>query len=192
MNPSDFIRANLVEVEEGKSSPTFFPPVPTQQPHSRAPLSGGSLILELLPALARITVELPREDQRRVNFQPGCPARLALERVVGMHILDCNTLGAQNHLIWLGRLARHALELADEIHQWDGQPCLQFSAGFVAGERCPANLFHGEQGEAEALERAAREYFGQSGVASRAFSLGFQTRRDQLRTARQAEIDNLG
>lgn len=191
MDPRDFIQRRMVEVDEGKQPSTFFPPVPTQQSSGRTPLGGTGLILEILPTLARIVVELPRDDQKRVNFQPGCRARLALERITGMRILDCTSASAQNRLVWLGKLARHALELADEVHGWDGEPCLQFSAGFVAGEQCLTHLFCGEQGEADALEFAAREFFGAVGAASRPFALGFQTRRDQLRAARQSELDSI-
>lgn len=191
MNPHDFIRQNLVEADEGRRGSTFFPPVPTQQRHGRGPLSGAGLVLELLPALARITVELPRDDQKRVNFQPGCLSRLALERVTGVRILDCDKVSSQNRLVWLGRLARHALEIGDELHQFDGEPCLQFAGGFLAGETSLSPLFSGSEAEAAALEYAAREYFGAVGSASRPFALGFQTRRDQLRAQRQAEIDNL-
>lgn len=193
MNPRDFIGQHLMDVNEGNQrvQQDFYPPVPIQEPKPRAVLSGSGLLLELVPTLARVTVELERADQKRVNFQPGCPARLQLERILGLHILDCDTTAAQSRLIWLSRIARHALEVGDELHQWDGQPCLQFAAGFVAGEQCLTHLFVGADGEAAAQEYAAREFFGSVGVANHPFSLGFQTRRDQLRAARQAEIDSM-
>jgi len=170
----------------------FFPPVPTKQPTTQA-LTGSSLILELVPALARIVVELPRGDQRRVHFQPGCPARLMLEKVTGVHILDCITHASQARLIWLTKLARHALEVGDELHQYDGVPCLEFATGFVAGEVAPHDLFAGAEGEARALDAALASHRGpiSNPLTDQPFSLGFRTRRDQLRQQRQADLDTI-
>lgn len=170
----------------------FYPPVPTMQPSSHA-LTGSSLVLELVPALARIVVELPRDDQRRVNFQPGCPSRLVLEKITCVNILDCNTKSTQTKLIWLSRLARHALEVADELHQFDGAPCLEFAAGFIAGERDSHDLFAGAEGEARALDAALSDHRGpiSNPLSDQPFSLGFRTRRDQLRAQRQADMDTI-
>lgn len=194
MTPEDFIHQHLVECETqsgGDRDSEFFPPVPVQ-PQGRVPLSGASLTLELIPALARMTVELPRDTQRAVTFQPGCPARLMLERITQVHILECNTLAAQNRLKWLSRLTRHALELGDEIHQFDGSACLDFAAGFISGETSSSDLFGGETGEAAALASAFTNRYGAMATTpSRPFELGFRTRRDQLRAARQNEIDSI-
>lgn len=169
----------------------FYPPVPTQHPVTQA-MTGSSLILELVPCLARIVVELSRDDQRRVNFQPGCPSRLALESVTGMRILDCQDRAAQSRLLWLSRLARHALEVADELHQYDGTPCLGFATGFIAGEVALQDLFAGADAEARALESALTAHRGPipNPVADQPFGLGFRTRRDQLRQQRQADVDS--
>lgn len=195
MNPKDFVSEHLVEAcGETSTGREFFPPVPIQGETLKCSQNGTSLVLELIPTLARITVELSRADQRRVHFQPGCPARLGLEKITNVNLLSCNTPAEQGRLIWLAKLARHALELADEFHQFDGQPCLEFAAGFIAGENSLQGLFDGADAEAAALESAIKNRFGVMAAgtgASRPFGLGFRTRRDQLRAARQAEIDSI-
>lgn len=186
-----FLADHGQEVNEETHSPanTFYPPIPLQ-PQPGAALTGSSLIIEMIPALARITVELDRDDQRRVNFQPGCPARLALESLVGQVILDANTKATQARIIWLSRLVRHALELADEIHQLDGAPALSFSAGFVAGEVSQADLFGGQEVETQAMV-AALGKCGAPALGGHPFQLGFQTRRDQLRQARMSSLEGI-
>lgn len=185
-----FLADHCVEVtpESQAKANSFYPPVPLQSAPD-GPLSGTGLILEMIPALARITVELDRGDQRRVNFQPGCPARVVLEQLTHEIIVDATTKAAQVRLIWLARLARHALEIADELHQFDGNPALAFAAGFVAGETCTADLFVG--GEEELEKALDKQVFTAPHLGGRPFRLGFQTRRDQLRHARMADLDNL-
>lgn len=177
-----------VNEETHGAANTFYPPVPLQSSPGEA-LTGSSLIREMIPALARIVVELDRDDQRRVTFQPGCPARLILEKLVGQVILQANTKADQGRLVWLARLVRHALEVADEIHQMDGGPALSFAAGFVQGEVCQADLFGGQEVETQAmvaaLEKAAR------GLGGTPFRLGFQSRRDQLRQARMSSLEGI-
>lgn len=176
-------------VDVHASGNTFYPPVPLQSKPGEA-LTGTGLVLEMIPALARITVELDRNDQRRVTFQPGCPARLVLEKLVGQVILRANTKADQARLVWLARLVRHALEVADELHQMDGSPALCFAAGFVAGESAGADLFGGQEVEARALDNAL-EKAAHGGLGGTPFRLGFQTRRDQLRQARMSSLEGI-
>lgn len=185
-----FEHGQEVDEETHASANTFYPPVPLQSsPDAESALTGNGLLLEMIPALARIVVELDRDDQRRVNFQPGCPSRVILESLVGQAIIKASTKPDQARLVWLARLVRHALEIADEIHQMDGSAALSFAAGFVAGETAAADLFGGQEIEAQAmiaaLEKAARALGGTP------FRLGFQTRRDQIRAARMASLEGI-
>lgn len=185
-----FLADHGQEVNEETHTPadTFYPPIPLQ-PQPGAALTGSSLIIEMIPALARIVVELDRDAQRRVNFQPGCPARLTLEALVGQVILKANTRADQARLIFLARLVRHSLEIADELHQMDGSAALSFAAGFVGGEVSQADLFAGQEAESQALVAALGKC--RADLGGRPFQLGFQTRRDQLRQARMSSLEGI-
>lgn len=160
------------------------PPVPTRGRSD----DGRSLLMEAVPALARIVVELPREHQRLVSFCQFCPARIELERIVGQEIIQIeDKLVVRDHeqfeqFVWLSRLVCYSLELADETHQLDGKAALDFASGFVAGEKSSHELFGGPAIEEQALAAAIEQSFLRASQAS-PFVLGFNTRRDQRRAA---------
>lgn len=183
-----FDHAQEVNEETHASANTFYPPVPLQSQSGEA-LTGNSILLEMIPALARITVELDRDDQRRVNFQPGCPSRVILETLVASSILQADTKADQARLVWLARLVRHALEIADELHQMDGNAALSFAAGFIGGETAAADPFGGQEMETEAMHAAVKKSAGSLGGTP--FRLGFQARRDQIRAARMATLEGI-
>lgn len=153
------------------------PPIP-----SRDDSDSGSIVMEVIPVLARVLIELPREHQRLVNFQPFCPARIELERIVGQDIARATSKADRERFIWLSRLAGYALEMADELHQLDGKAALDFAAGFVRGETSTHDLFGGTEIEEQALAAAIEQSPLRASQAS-PFANGFQARRDQRRTA---------
>ena len=155
------------------------PPTPTRGIKND---DGRSLLMEVIPALARVTVELPREHQRLVSFHQFCPARIELEKIVGQEIIRAADEPDHEQFVWLSDLVCYSLELADEIHQLDGKAALDFATGYVAGEKSTHDLFGGPEVEAQALAAAIDQSFLRAGQAS-PFVLGFQTRRDQRRTA---------
>ncbi len=158
------------------------PPIPTRGRSD----DGRSLLMEVVPALARVTVELPREHQRLVSFCQFCPARIELEKIVGREIIQIEErLVVRDpeqfeQFVWLSRLVWYSLELADETHQLDGKNALDFASGFIAGEKSSYELFGGPEVEAQALAAAIDQSFLRAGQSS-PFVLGFQTRRDQRR-----------
>jgi hypothetical protein len=155
------------------------PPIPTRDEKDGFDIV---VLVEVVPALARITVELPREHQRLVNFQSFCPARVTLERVVGWEIDRVKTRDERRQFVWLSRLAAYALEVADEVHQFDGKSSLDFAAGFVRAETSTHDLFAGPEAEERALADAIERSPLRASQAT-PFALGFQTRRDQRRAA---------
>lgn len=160
------------------------PPIP-----ARDEGAGSSLFLEIFPTISRVLIELPREDQRLVNWQPmSCPARFEIQRIVRQNVERITTRETREQFVWLCRLTVYALEVADEIHQLDGKAALDFAAGYVAGETSTSDLFGGIQGEEQALAAAIDQSTPRASLA-RPFVLGFQTRRDQLRAAAVKEGD---
>ncbi len=148
-----------------------------------------SLLMEAVPALARIVVELPREHQRLVSFDQFCPARIELEKIVGREIIQIEDKlfvvrdrEQFEQFVWLSRLVCYSLELADETHQLDGKAALDFASGFVAGEKSSHELFGGPAIEEQALAAAIEQSFLRASQAS-PFVLGFNTRRDQRRAS---------
>lgn len=85
------------------------PPIPTRNESA----DSGSIVMEVLPTLARVLIELPREHQRLANFHPFCPARTTLERIVGQEIVRATSKVDRERFLWLARLTGYALELAD-------------------------------------------------------------------------------
>lgn len=158
------------------------PPTPTR--HEEIDASSVLILIQIFPALARVLVELPREDQRCFNFQPfSCPVRSTLEGIVGQQIDRIEkTQPGREQFIWLARLAAHALELADEIHQFDGPAALDFATGYVRAEASTHALFAGPEIEEQALASAI-ERSSLCAAQEAPFALGFQARRDQLREA---------
>lgn len=154
------------------------PPIPSRADQE----DGGNLLMEVIPALARITVELPREHQRLVTFHPFCPARIELEKIVGQELVRAVSKTERKHFLRLAKLAAYALELADEVHQLDGKAALDFASGFVAGEKSSHDPLGGPEIEEQALAAALEQSFLRASQAS-PFVHGFQTRRDQRRTA---------
>lgn len=156
------------------------PPTPTRDDGG---LGSRNLLLEIFPTVARVLVELPREDQRLVNWQRmSCPARLEIEQIVGQRVEWITTLKMHEQFVWLAKLMAHALELADEIHQLDGKAALDFAAGFVQGELSAHDLFGGPEIEEQALASAIEQSHLRAAQPS-PFVNGFQTRRDQRRAA---------
>lgn len=153
------------------------PPIPT-----RDDSDSGSIVMEIIPVLARVLIELPREHQRLANFQPFCPARIELARIVGQDVVRATSKADRERFIWLARLAGYGLELSDEVHQLDGKSALDFAAGFVQGELSTHDLFGGPETEEQALADAIEQSFLRASQAS-PFILGFNTRRDQRRAA---------
>lgn len=158
------------------------PPTPSRNEEIAA--SSISILLQIFPALARVLVELPREDQRGFTFQPfHCPVRSMLEKIVGQQIAHIEkSEQGREQFIWLAKLAAYALELADEIHQFDGPAALDFATGFVRGETSTHGLFDGPETEKQALADAIDQSPIRASQVS-PFALGFQTRRDQRRSA---------
>jgi hypothetical protein len=156
------------------------PPTPTRR--EEIDTSAARILLEIFPALARVLVELPREDQRAFSFQPfHCPVRRTLEQVVGQQIAHVEKSKPDlDQFFWLSRLATYALELADEIHQLDGKAALDFATGYVAGETSTHDLFGGPETEEQALADAIEQSPLRASQAS-PFASGFQARRDQRR-----------
>lgn len=155
------------------------PPTPSR--HDEIDASSAAILLEIFPALARVLIELPREDQRGFSFQPfACPVRSTLEQIVGQQIAHIKTKQDRKQFIWLSRLAAHALELADEIHQLDGPAALDFATGFVRGETSAHDLFAGPEVEEQALAAAIDQSFLRARQGA-PFALGFQACRDQRR-----------
>lgn len=156
------------------------PPTPTRDYDS---LDKHFLFLEIFPAVARVLIELPREDQRLVNWQPmSCPARAEIERIVGQKVERITTLEMHKQFVWLVGLTGYALELADEVHQLDGKAALDFATGYVAGETSTHDLFGGPETEEQALAAAIEQSPLRASQAS-PFANGFQSRRDQRRAA---------
>ncbi len=154
------------------------PPLPTRDEGD-----DSQLLLEILPTVARVLIELPREDQRLVNWQPrSCPARWELERIVRQDVERITSKPAREQFVWLCRLAGYALEMADEIHQLDGKASLDFATGYIAGETSTHDLFGGPETEEQALA-AAIEQSPLRASQAWPFANGFQTRRDQRRAA---------
>ncbi len=158
------------------------PPTPTRQ--EKIDVNAARILLEIFPALARVLVELPREDQRAFSFQPfHCPVRWTLEQVVGQQIAHVEKSKPDlDQFFWLSRLATYALELADETHQLDGKAALDFATGFVRGETSTYDLFAGPEIEEQALADAIEQSPLRASQAS-PFANGFQARRDQRRAA---------
>lgn len=154
------------------------PPIPTRDESD----DNSGILMAVIPSLARVLIELPREHQRLVSFHPFCPARTMLERIVGQEIVRATSKADRERFIWLARLTGYALEVADETHQLDGKSALDFASGFVQGELSIHDLFVGEEGEEQALSVAIDQAPLRAG-STRPFVLGFQTRRDQRRTA---------
>ncbi|HRK77555.1 MAG TPA: hypothetical protein PLQ95_03360 [Thiobacillus sp.] len=156
------------------------PPIPTRHDDG---LDKRNLLLEIFPTVARVLIELPREDQRLVNWQPmSCPARMEIERIVGQKVERITTLEMHEQFVWLARLTGYALELADEVHQLDGKAALDFAGGYIAGETSTHDLFGGPETEKQALAAAIEQSPLRSSQAS-PFTNGFQARRDQRRAA---------
>lgn len=157
------------------------PPIPVRDESHSSPL-----LLAIFPTVARVLIELPREDQRLVNWQPmSCPARYEIERIVRQDVerVERSTTGQmREQFVWLARLTGYALEVADEVHQLDGKAALDFAAGYVAGEIAPHDLFGGPETEKQALA-AAIEQSSLRAAQAWPFANGFQTRRDQRRAA---------
>lgn len=161
------------------------PPIPSRDEDPVIPL-----LLEIFPAVARVLIELPREDQRLVNWQPlSCPARCELERIVGQDVARITGKPAREQFVWLCRLAGYALEMADEVHQLDGKAALDFAAGFVQGELSANDLFGGPEIEEQALSSAIEQSSLRAAQAW-PFANGFQTRRDQRRAAAADEKES--
>ncbi|MFH1819349.1 MAG: hypothetical protein ABIK08_19695 [Pseudomonadota bacterium] len=156
------------------------PPTPTRDYDS---LDKHLLLLEIFPTVARVLIELPREDQRLVNWQPmSCPARAEIESTVGQKVARITTLEMHKQFVWLAQLMGYALELADEVHQLDGKAALDFATGYVAGETSTHDLFGGPETEEQALAAAIEQSPLRASQAS-PFANGFQARRDQRRAA---------
>lgn len=154
------------------------PPIPARKDDS---LDKRILLLEIFPTVARVLIELPREDQRLVNWQPmSCPARFEIERIVGQKVERITTLEMHEQFVWLASLMGYALEMADETHQLDGPAALDFATGFVRGETSTHDLFGGPEIEEQALAAAIEQSFLRASLAS-PFANGFQARRDQRR-----------
>lgn len=155
------------------------PPIPTRGDDVEKRI----LLLEIFPTVARVLIELPRKDQRLVNWQPmSCPARWEIEKIVGQKVEWITTLEMHEQFVWLAELTGYALELADEVHQLDGKAALDFAAGYVAGETSAHDLFAGSEAEKLALAAAIEQSPLRASQAS-PFVLGFNTRRDQRRAA---------
>lgn len=157
------------------------PPIPSRD-DSDSDSDSGSIVMGVIPVLARVLIELPREHQRLVNFQPFCPARIELERIVGQEIVRATSKVDRERFLWLARLTGYALELADEVHQLDGKAALDFATGYVAGETSTHDLFGGPETEEQALAAAVEQSPLRASQAS-TFASGFQARRDQRRAA---------
>lgn len=156
------------------------PPIPTRDDDD---LDNRNLLLEIFPTVARVLIELPREHQRLVNWQPfSCPARDEIEKIVGQKVERITTLEMHEQFVWLARLTGYALELADEVHQLDGKAALDFATGYVAGETSTHDLFGGPESEEQALAAAIEQSPLRASQAS-PFANGFQARRDQRRAA---------
>lgn len=160
---------------------SHIPPVPTRDEIDSS--LGAELLLEIFPTVARVLIELPREDQRLVNWQPmSCPARAEIESTVGQKVARITTLEMHKQFVWLAQLMGYALELADEVHQLDGKAALDFATGYVAGETSTHDLFGGPETEEQALAAAIEQSPLRASQAS-PFANGFQARRDQRRAA---------
>lgn len=160
------------------------PPIPAPT-RDDGGLYKRNLLLEIFPTVARVLIELPREDQRLVNWQPmSCPARAEIERIAGQKVERITTLEMHEQFVWLARLMGYALELADEVHQLDGKAALDFATGYVAGETSTHthDLFGGPETEEQALAAAIEKSPLRASQAS-PFANGFQARRDQRRAA---------
>lgn len=166
---------------------SHIPPIPTRDDDG---LDKHNLLLEIFPTVARVLIELPREDQRLVNWQPmSCPARAEIERIAGQKVERITTLEMHKQFVWLARLMGYALELADEVHQLDGKAALDFVTGYVAGETSTHDLFGGPETEEQALAAAIEQSPLRASQAS-PFANGFQARRDQRRAAASAVGDH--
>lgn len=156
------------------------PPVPTRHGDG---LDTRNLLLEIFPTVARVLIELPRDDQRLVNWQRmSCPARLEIEQIVGQRVEWITTLEMHEQFVYLAKLMGYALELADEVHQLDGKAALDFAAGYVAGETSAHDLFGGPEIEEQALAAAIEQSPLRASQIS-PFANGLQARRDQRRAA---------
>lgn len=156
--------------------------IPTPSRNKEIAPTSISILLRIFPALARVLVELPREDRCGFTFQPfHCPVRSGLERIVGQQIAHIEkSAQGRDQFIWLAELTAHALELADEVHQFDGPAALDFATGFVRGETSAHDLFGGPETEKQALADAIDQSPIRASQVS-PFALGFQTRRDERR-----------
>ena len=154
------------------------PPIPTRDESD----DNSGILMAVIPSLARVLIELPREHQRLVSFHPFCPARTTLERIVGQEIVRATSKADRERFIWLARLTGYALEVADEVHQLDGKAALDFATGYVAGDTSTHDLFGGPETEEQALAAAIEQSPLRASQAS-PFANGFQARRDQRRAA---------
>ncbi len=160
----------------------MIPPIPTRNGNDGG-LAGRNLLLEIFPTVARVLIELPREDQRLVNWQPmSCPARWEIERALGQTVERITTIEMHEQFVYLAKLMGYGLELADEVHQLDGKAALDFAAGYVAGETSNHDPLGGPETEGQALAAAIEQSPLRASQAS-PFANGFQARRDQRRAA---------
>lgn len=150
------------------------------------PLTQEDFLTKILPAICRLAVEM---EPARPTFMGRCPVLERfrnLTRTDPFHSLNCYQ---QEEAIYQARILHEGLSLADEIHQLDGQPTIDFADGYLSAETLYPRAFYPRPVKDLVLDiykdrLAAPERFPAMPSDFKAFETGFICRRDTIRCLR--------
>lgn len=155
------------------------------------PLPQEDFLARILPALCRLAVEM---EPTKPTFNEKCPILERFRNLTRTDPFRDLNFYQQEEAVYQATILHEGLSLADEIHQLDGSPAIDFADGFLSAETLYPRAFYPRPVMDLVLDiykdrLAAPEQFPEMPKNFKSFETGFICRRDMIRCLRETEED---
>ncbi len=153
------------------------------------PMAQAEFLAKILPAICRLAVEM---EPMRPTFDDKCLILDRFRNLTRTNPFESLNFYQQEEAIYLAAILHEGLAMADEIHQLDGRPAIDFADGFLSAETLYPRAFYPRPVKDLILDiykdrLAAPQQFPEMPSDFKQFETGFICRRDMIRCIRTDE-----